>query len=75
MSRTPEKRPGVKNKNDLLKDPFFKGIDWDDLLNKRIRPPRLGYSEDDDIEMPIVKIFGKMIPIIPIEFSRIVPRY
>lgn len=53
LNRNPEKRPGVKNKNDLLKDPFFKGLDWDDILNKRIRPPRLGYSEDDDIEMPM----------------------
>ncbi len=56
MSRNPEKRPGVKNKNDLLKDPFFKGLDWNKILNKEIPPPKLASMEDDDIEMPMVYI-------------------
>jgi len=54
LSRNPEKRPGVKNKNDLKKDPFFKGIDWEKLQRKEIPAPKLGPIDDDDIDMPMV---------------------
>ena len=54
----------MKNKNDLLKDPFFKGLDWNKILNKEIPPPKLASMEDDDIEMPMVNKFFSLILII-----------
>jgi len=57
LDRDPEKRPGVKRMDDLKKDPFFNGIDWEKLLRKEIQPPKLNIVEDD-IDMPVVIILN-----------------
>ena len=57
LGKDPEKRPGVKRMEDLKKDPFFKGIDWEKLARKELKPPKLNPIEDD-IEMPVVSLIN-----------------
>jgi hypothetical protein len=39
LTKNPDKRIGTNNIDDIKNHPFFEGIVWDDILNKRIRPP------------------------------------
>ena len=41
MRKTVERRLGSSEKDaeDVKKQPFFRGIDWDGLLKKKVRPP------------------------------------
>lgn len=42
MHRTPQKRlgAGIKDASELKSHPFFAGINWDDIAQKRIKPPQ-----------------------------------
>ena len=37
--KDPDKRLGSYGVDDIKKHQFFKGIQWDDILNKKIKPP------------------------------------
>ena len=50
MDLDPKKRLGVENKNEIKQHPFFEGIDWDDVLNKRLVPPFV--DEGSMVEFP-----------------------
>ena len=43
-------RPGIKSKDDLKNDPFFKDIDWKKLSQRKLEPPIKLYSGDSDNE-------------------------
>ena len=43
-------RPGIKTKDDLKSDPFFKDIDWKKLSLRKLEPPIKLYSADSDNE-------------------------
>lgn len=43
----------MKDKSEIKRHPFFKGIDWDLLMQKEIQPPlvlKLERDEEDDEE-------------------------
>jgi serum/glucocorticoid-regulated kinase 2 len=48
LNRDPNERLGVKDRNELRNDPFFKGIDWDKVLKKEYKPPILEDIEEED---------------------------
>ena len=50
LTRDPNQRIGVKDKNEIRKDPFFKDIDWDRLLKKGYTPPALDEFTDEEDE-------------------------
>eukprot|EP01017_Pseudomicrothorax_dubius_P032990 TRINITY_DN4373_c0_g1_i2.p1 TRINITY_DN4373_c0_g1~~TRINITY_DN4373_c0_g1_i2.p1 ORF type:complete len:152 (-),score=48.71 TRINITY_DN4373_c0_g1_i2:102-497(-) len=53
LNKDPRRRPSLK---EIRNDPFFKGIDWQKLASKRIRPPKFGadaLDEEDHATMPI----------------------
>ena len=47
-------RLGVRNKDDIKRDPFFKGIDWNKMMKRQVKPPVMLMVEesngDDDEE-------------------------
>lgn len=56
LDRNPKTRLGVKSKQELKDDPFFKNIDWDKLGRKECTPPPIdldfmGGDDEDEIEM------------------------
>ena len=63
LEKDPNKRFGVNNKDEIKKHPFFKGIEWEKLKNKEIKPPtnfmkqksEHEKSNDDDIENKKIK--------------------
>lgn len=56
LNRDPNHRIGVKDKNDLKRDPFFKDIDWDKLLRKEYPPPKLDDFSDSDDDTVVKKL-------------------
>ena len=54
LHKDPNQRIGTKSKAELKNDPFFKGIDWDKLAKKQIKPPELNIFEDDENDVPLV---------------------
>ena len=53
LNKNPNLRIGVKDKSEIKRHPFFKGIDWDLLMAKKIAPPlilKLDREEEDDEE-------------------------
>ena len=54
LDRDPNKRPGVKNPDDLKNHPFFDGINWKKLERKETVPPHLEPIEDEELAVPIV---------------------
>lgn len=61
LHKNPKDRIGVKDKNELKNDPFFKGINWEKLAKKEIEPPKLNILEDDEQDLTVVKRFGLII--------------
>ena len=63
LEKDPNKRFGVNNKDEIKKHPFFKGIEWEKLKNKEIKPPTNFMKQkseheklnDDDIENKKIK--------------------
>eukprot|EP00330_Aristerostoma_sp_ATCC50986_P005652 CAMPEP_0114590698 /NCGR_PEP_ID=MMETSP0125-20121206/12910_1 /TAXON_ID=485358 ORGANISM="Aristerostoma sp., Strain ATCC 50986" /NCGR_SAMPLE_ID=MMETSP0125 /ASSEMBLY_ACC=CAM_ASM_000245 /LENGTH=222 /DNA_ID=CAMNT_0001788373 /DNA_START=402 /DNA_END=1071 /DNA_ORIENTATION=+ len=49
-NRDPNTRIGVKDKNEIKNDPFFKSIDWEKLAKKEIEPPKFDPLDDEDEE-------------------------
>lgn len=47
LSRDPKQRPGVENKEDLRNDPFFHGLNWDQVARKHIPPPIMEFDDVD----------------------------
>ena len=39
LAKEPERRFGHKGAEEVKSHPFFKGIHWEDVLKKRLRPP------------------------------------
>ena len=39
LNREPSRRLGVKGADDIKRHPFFKDVNFDDVLHKRIPPP------------------------------------
>ena len=39
LHKDPKMRPGIKNKDEIKNDPFFKEIDWKKLAKRNLRPP------------------------------------
>ncbi|EGR29479.1 protein kinase domain protein [Ichthyophthirius multifiliis] len=48
LDRNPKTRLGAQNKDQIRKDPFFEGIDWDKLLNKQYKPPITEFENSDN---------------------------
>lgn len=48
MDRSPEKRIGVKDKNEIKNHVFFKGIEWDKVLSKEYPPPEVDSLDLED---------------------------
>lgn len=48
LERNPEKRIGVKDKNEIKNHPFFKGIEWDKVLKKEYPPPEFEMLDLDE---------------------------
>lgn len=46
MNKEPGKRPQITQ---IKRHPFFRKMDWDALLARKIRPPKLGLRENEDI--------------------------
>ena len=51
MHKDPKQRLGVKNKDELRKDPFFKDIDWEALEGGSVAPPIILTQDENDSEM------------------------
>jgi len=62
LHKDPNHRIGTKSKTELKNDPFFKGVDWEKLAKKQIKPPQLNIFEDDDgdVVLDSNKIFNDM---------------
>jgi len=48
LNKNPKQRIGVKDKSEIKRHPFFKGIDWEKLLDREIKPPIHLKLEDTD---------------------------
>jgi len=48
LNRDPNERIGVKDKNDLKNDPFFKGMEFDKVIKKHYTPPIMDDLEEED---------------------------
>jgi len=58
LHKDPKQRLGVKNKEDIKKDAFFKGIDWEALESGALQPPIILCLKDDDSDVdPFEKEF------------------
>lgn len=51
LHKDPKQRLGVKNKDELRKDPFFKDIDWEALEGGTVAPPIILTQDENDSEM------------------------
>ncbi|KAL4442189.1 hypothetical protein ABPG74_009207 [Tetrahymena malaccensis] len=49
LDRNPKTRLGAQDREQLKRDPFFEGIDWEKLYNKQYKPPITEF-ENSDIE-------------------------
>lgn len=49
LDRNPKTRLGATDKEQIKRDPFFEGIDWDRLYKKQYQPPITEF-ENSDIE-------------------------
>lgn len=45
LRKNPKERLGSRGKDEVRNHPFFRGINWDDVLNRRLEPPIL----DEDL--------------------------
>lgn len=51
LHKDPKMRPGIKNKDEIKNDPFFKDIDWKKLTKRQIQPPiHLTLNDSDNEE-------------------------
>eukprot|EP01017_Pseudomicrothorax_dubius_P042607 TRINITY_DN6981_c0_g5_i1.p1 TRINITY_DN6981_c0_g5~~TRINITY_DN6981_c0_g5_i1.p1 ORF type:complete len:338 (-),score=90.87 TRINITY_DN6981_c0_g5_i1:98-1063(-) len=48
LSRDPKARPGVKDRLDLRRDPFFEGLDWSKVERRQLKPPSLELDDFDE---------------------------
>lgn len=64
LDRNPTTRLGVNGFDEIKKDPFFKGIDWDRLLRKEIEPPFKPTVKSDDDVSNIDSCFIKELPFV-----------
>ena len=48
LEKDPEKRIGVKNKNEIKNHIFFKDLDWEKVLNCQYLPPQLDFEDNDE---------------------------
>ena len=48
MNKNPNLRLGVRDKTEIQNDPFFKGIDWQKVVNKEYQPPFMDFDDDDE---------------------------
>ena len=56
MDKNPKTRIGTIDKSEIKNHSFFKGLDWEDVLNKTLEPPKSeGFSDDED-SAELVKI-------------------
>jgi serine/threonine protein kinase len=51
LHKDPKQRLGVKNKDELRKDPFFKDIDWEALESGGVKPPIILTQDEDDSDI------------------------
>jgi len=47
LAKNPSDRLGAKGMSEVKEHPFFEGIDWDSLLNKKIDPPFIIEDEEE----------------------------
>lgn len=51
LHKDPKMRPGIKNKDEIKNDPFFKDIDWKKLAQRKLDPPiKLCNNDNEDNE-------------------------
>lgn len=51
LHRDPKMRPGIKSKDEIKNDPFFKDLDWKKLAKRQLPPPiKLAMGNDSDNE-------------------------
>jgi hypothetical protein len=67
LNRDPNTRLGVHSKDEIKKHPFFKDINWSQLLKKKIKPPidlvEVKNEIDNNINKVKTIIFLKIISI------------
>lgn len=51
LHRKPEERLGSKGVNDIKAHPFFKGLDWDKVISKQIKPEFIPVCIDEDWDL------------------------
>jgi serine/threonine protein kinase len=60
LKKDPKERLGAENKQEIKSHPWFRDIDWDDVLAKKLDPPFLDeYEEDIDHTRRRLKINDK----------------
>jgi hypothetical protein len=63
LNRDPETRIGKVNKQAIKKHPFFNGIDWDLLYERKIKPPidliQIKQELDQSIALDVISIITK----------------
>lgn len=67
LQRDPSKRLGASKKDaeDVKADPFFKGVNWEDYYNKKVKPPQFHPIRRIFKEVNLEKMFGKLEDDVP----------
>lgn len=56
LEKDPQKRLGYRGFDEIKKDPYFKGIDFDKLLRKEYKPPITEF--DEEVDEPELAMFN-----------------
>ena len=57
MERNPEKRMGVKNMNEIKEHSFFKDIEFEMILKKEYKTPRIQFESESNDNKNITNVY------------------
>jgi len=62
LSKNPQRRLGAgpKDAEEIKKHNFFKGVDWEEVFNRRLKPPKPEIRELKHIEYPYNKLLEEL---------------
>lgn len=51
---------GIRDAEEIKEHDFFKGINWDDVYNRKMTPPKPDFRDIKPLEIPYTQIFNDL---------------